>query len=199
MGTPSKLLLLLGGLAAGGLAGAADGAATPPGRAGFADGSPWGMWSAPPRSAVVSADRFGAVCPAPPAAAPGETSARRVIRYLADDALEGRLAGSEGERCAAEFLAGEFRRIGLRPAGADGGFFQDVPLASAINPHAPAGTGRNVIARLDGRDPELRDEFVVIVRQQVRLARVQQAVLEPCPVGIVDALDLAAATIFVVL
>jgi aminopeptidase YwaD len=84
------------------------------------------------------------------------------VRFLADDALEGRLAGSDGERCAGDYVAAEFRRLGLRPAGDDGTYFQDLSLASALNPHAPGGTGRNVLAAMPGSDPLLAREWVVI-------------------------------------
>jgi len=46
------------------------------------------------------------------------------VRYLADDALEGREAGTTGERCAGEYIAGVFRDMGLTGAGPDGSFFQ---------------------------------------------------------------------------
>jgi len=85
-----------------------------------------------------------------------------VVRYLADDALQGRLAGSAGERCAGELIAREFARLGLAPAGDSGSYFQAVPLASAVNPHAPGGTGRNVVAILEGADPALKGEAVVV-------------------------------------
>jgi hypothetical protein len=84
------------------------------------------------------------------------------VRFLADDALRGRLAGSEGERCAAEYVAAEFRRLGLRPAGSEGTYFQSLSLASAINPHAPPGIGRNVLGMIPGTDPTLAREWVVI-------------------------------------
>jgi Tol biopolymer transport system component len=83
-------------------------------------------------------------------------------RYLSDDALEGRLAGSPGAACAAEYLARTFHRLGLAPAGEDGSYFQEVPLRSAVNPHAPGGTGRNVLGVLPGADRSLRDEYVVV-------------------------------------
>ena len=83
------------------------------------------------------------------------------VRYLADDALEGRRAGSAGERCAGDYLAAEFARMGLKPAGTDG-YFQEVPLFSVLNPHAGGGTGRNVIAALEGVDETLRREWIVI-------------------------------------
>ena len=91
------------------------------------------------------------------------------VRYLADDALEGRLAGSPGERCAADYIAARFEALGLTPAGANGTWFQDVPIpraASGANPHATdphaTVTGRNVVALLEGTDPALQSEFVVI-------------------------------------
>jgi hypothetical protein len=90
-----------------------------------------------------------------------EQTAIAVVRYLADDALGGRLAGSEGERCAAAYIVTRFEQLGLKPAGEDGTYFQEVPLASATNPHAPAGTGRNIVALLPGTDPELADQVVV--------------------------------------
>jgi membrane-associated protease RseP (regulator of RpoE activity) len=37
-----------------------------------------------------------------------------------------------------------------------------VSLTSVLNPHASGGTGRNVIAALDGADPGLRREWVVV-------------------------------------
>lgn len=51
------------------------------------------------------------------------------VVFLADDALEGRDTGSPGHRKAAEYVAREFEKLGLRPAGTDG-FFQPVELKS---------------------------------------------------------------------
>src|ERR1035438_4380273 len=42
------------------------------------------------------------------------------VQYLADDKLEGRNTGSAGHRKAAAYVAGEFERAGLKPAGVDG-------------------------------------------------------------------------------
>src|SRR5258706_9184667 len=42
------------------------------------------------------------------------------IQVLADDKMEGRNTGSPGHRRAAEYLAGEFERAGLKPAGTTG-------------------------------------------------------------------------------
>lgn len=101
-------------------------------------------------------------CPNPSSLGADLPPVLQPVRYLADDALGGRLAGSPGERCAGDYIAGRFRALGLRPAGADGTYFQPLALASALNPHAPSGEGRNVAALLVGRDPTLRGEIVVI-------------------------------------
>ncbi len=42
------------------------------------------------------------------------------VLYLADDKLQGRNTGSEGHRQAATYVAGEFERAGLKPAGTSG-------------------------------------------------------------------------------
>ena len=101
-------------------------------------------------------------CPDPASLTSGLSLPLSAVRYLADDALKGRLAGSDGERCAGDFIAREFARIGLKPGGENGTFFQSLDLASVLNPHAPGGTGRNVIATLEGADPELKREWVVV-------------------------------------
>ena len=51
------------------------------------------------------------------------------VTVLADDRLEGRNTGSAGHRKAAEYVAAEFARAGLKPAGTDG-YLQQVRLIS---------------------------------------------------------------------
>jgi len=50
------------------------------------------------------------------------------IRYLSDDALEGRGTGTRGGQVAAAFIAAQFRRMGLEPAGDSGTYLQAVAL-----------------------------------------------------------------------
>ena len=50
------------------------------------------------------------------------------VRYLADDALEGRGAGTSGARCAAQYIADQFEAIGLEGAGLRGSYFQGFPI-----------------------------------------------------------------------
>lgn len=53
------------------------------------------------------------------------------VRVLADDAMEGRRAGTPGHRRAAEYVAKEYEKAGLRPGG-DGGWYQEVNLISRV-------------------------------------------------------------------
>ncbi len=52
------------------------------------------------------------------------------MTFLADDTLEGRETGSRGYRVAANYVAAEFARLGLKPKG-ENGFFQEVPFQTA--------------------------------------------------------------------
>ncbi|MGD8318816.1 MAG: M28 family peptidase [Gemmatimonadota bacterium] len=63
-------------------------------------------------------------CPVPGNINAGMPTPLAYVRYLADDALEGREVGSPGARCAAEYIAAHFRALGLEPAGDQGSFFQ---------------------------------------------------------------------------
>lgn len=92
----------------------------------------------------------------------GQRGTIATVRYLADDALGGRLAGSPGERCAGDYIARRFAQLKLKPAGANGTYFQEFSLASVVNPHAPAGVGRNVLAMIEGTDATLKNEFVIV-------------------------------------
>src|SRR5688572_28926525 len=53
------------------------------------------------------------------------------VRALADDAMDGREAGTPGYDRAAEYVARAYAEIGLEPAGGDGTYFQTVPLLKA--------------------------------------------------------------------
>jgi len=53
---------------------------------------------------------------------------RRHVFVLGADELEGRAPGTPGGEKAARYIAGELLRHGLRPLGADGSFYQPVPL-----------------------------------------------------------------------
>ena len=67
------------------------------------------------------------------APAPGSASIRAAdleadVRYLAGDAMQGRLTDTDGNRQAAEFVSSRFARLGLAPAGSDGTYFHRFDL-----------------------------------------------------------------------
>jgi len=74
-------------------------------------------------------------CPAASPITSGIETPLAYVRYLADDALEGREVGSPGARCAAEYIAARFESFGLQP-GADGSWFQTFPVrkGAALGP-----------------------------------------------------------------
>jgi len=49
---------------------------------------------------------------------------KKHVSYLASEKLEGRLTGTKGEQLAAEYIAKEFAKAGLKPAGENGTYFQ---------------------------------------------------------------------------
>lgn len=111
----------------------------------------------------------------------------RDLAILSADSMEGRLTGARGSWKATRWLAAQFKAAGLVPAG-DSGFVQRVPLAAS----APAGgptdphearvrprllaswaaydstpvaqrlPGANVIGLIEGSDPALRNEYVLM-------------------------------------
>jgi hypothetical protein len=75
----------------------------------------------------------------------------RHVNTLADDTLEGRAAGSRGGRAAANYLVSELRQIGVTPLGDNGTFAQDFRQSM-----------RNILAVVEGSDPILKSEALVI-------------------------------------
>jgi hypothetical protein len=73
--------------------------------------------------------RLGGPSPAGPTSA--EITPRDLERRLfiiAHDSMMGRETGSEGDYKTAEYIASEFRRLGLEPGGENGTYFQTVPF-----------------------------------------------------------------------
>ncbi len=76
---------------------------------------------------------------------------RRHVNVLADDTFEGREAGQRGGRAAAGYLVKRLEQGKLAGAGDDGSYYQ------------PFGPGyRNLLALLEGSDPELKSEIIVV-------------------------------------
>jgi hypothetical protein len=87
------------------------------------------------------------------------------IRYLASDALDGRLTGSPGNDSAAAYLARRLRDLGLKPGGDDGTYLQHwtVNPTSATREAGVAGRAtENVVGILPGSEPRLAGQDIVI-------------------------------------
>jgi Zn-dependent M28 family amino/carboxypeptidase len=56
------------------------------------------------------------------------TVLRAHLEFLADDALEGRRPGTRGGELAAKYIAAQFERMGLEPAGDSGTYYHHVPI-----------------------------------------------------------------------
>jgi Zn-dependent M28 family amino/carboxypeptidase len=63
-------------------------------------------------------------------AMPEAEKIRAHVRFLSSDLLEGRGTGQRGGDIAAEYIGTQFALYGLKPAGDDGTFFQNVPMVS---------------------------------------------------------------------
>lgn len=105
-----------------------------------------------------------------PALLISEDSLRANLKYLASDELEGRSTPSRGLDLAADYIAEQFRRAGLRPTAGDS-YFQTARLdefgaqAARMQKGLPADaptTMRNVAGILRGSDPVLRDTYVIL-------------------------------------
>ena len=53
---------------------------------------------------------------------------RAHLEFLGDDALEGRAPGTRGGLIAAKYIAAQFERLGLEPAGDSGTYYHEVPV-----------------------------------------------------------------------
>lgn len=107
----------------------------------------------------------------------------KTVRILASDRFEGRGAGYRGCWEAGEWIARRLRALGLKPAGEDGTYFQRFTFRARGSapprgkdkrgkkarrtlprpkPLFPTPTTRNVLALWEGRDPQRRNEVVII-------------------------------------
>ena len=94
---------------------------------------------------------------------PDSAAIRRDIAYLASDRLEGRLTGTPGNDSAAAYIARRYSALRLTPAFP--GYLQRFEARPAQDVHLGRTEPRptqNVVAIIRGRDPVLREEYVVI-------------------------------------
>jgi aminopeptidase YwaD len=74
------------------------------------------------------------------------------VKYLASDALEGRLTGTPGAEKAAEYIASEFKSYGLSPYGDNKTYFQKYEFVSGIK----LGTQNSFSTTVAGKKQDLK-------------------------------------------
>ena len=79
-------------------------------------------------------------------------SVGNILEFLSSDVLKGRDTGEEGLEKAAHFIAGYFQSIGVKP-------YYPAYRDTLTNIKE---TAFNVVGYLEGQDPELKDEFVIL-------------------------------------
>ena len=70
------------------------------------------------------------------------------VKYLASDELEGRLAGTEGNRKAAAYIADQMKLYGLKPGGDSGTYFQTFDFVASVK------LGKSNACSLEGKGIE---------------------------------------------
>jgi Peptidase family M28/PDZ domain len=89
---------------------------------------------------------------------------KKHITFLASDKLEGRGTSTKGEEKAAQYIAKNFKKLGLKPMGTEGTFFHQFDFAPVTNPHAtddpnkPRQKSKNVVGFLDNGA-----EFTIVI------------------------------------
>jgi hypothetical protein len=114
---------------------------------------------------VVSACMHGgASAPSPTSTSPAITAHDLEVRLtaLAHDTSMGREAGTIWNTKATDWVAQQFTRLGLKPMGENGTYFQIVPNIRVRDTTMTRGDARNVIAIIEGSDPALRGEYVSV-------------------------------------
>ena len=74
------------------------------------------------------------------------------VYYFASDSLKGRAAGSEDAAKAAAYIVNEYESMGLKP------FYDDWYMPFTRN----GKDFKNVVAVIEGNDPQLKDQYIVI-------------------------------------
>jgi Zn-dependent M28 family amino/carboxypeptidase len=90
---------------------------------------------------------------------------KRRIGIIADDSMGGRDTPSRGLEATARYIASEFRRLGLTAGGDSATFIQRYPIPGSREGRPAGGsapTAPNVVGVLEGSDPVLKNEYIVL-------------------------------------
>lgn len=84
------------------------------------------------------------------------------MHFIASDAMQGRKVGTPLELLAAEYLAAQYRGMEVWPLNPPGGKSNPYLQFFDFSIRQLKGRSQNVISWLEGSDPELKEEFIVI-------------------------------------
>ncbi|SFW42371.1 M28 family metallopeptidase [Cellulophaga fucicola] len=82
-------------------------------------------------------------------------SVEKIVSFLASDDLQGRMSGSEGIAEAATFIENSFKSSGVKPYFLS---YRD----TLTNFDAKKGVAYNVVGYIEGNDPVLKNEFIIL-------------------------------------
>src|SRR5713226_8195856 len=100
---------------------------------------------------------------------------RAHVKFLASDLLEGRGTGQRGGDVAAEYIATQFELYGLKPAGENGAYFQDVPMMGVKT--LPDTTFKLVPANGQATTLKKLDDFVTNNESQAETADIDAPIV----------------------
>lgn len=98
------------------------------------------------------------------------TALRRHVESLAHDSMSGRPTPSIGLEKSADYVTHEFGTMGLKRWGNDSSYLMRYPV-----PGHPGDSTENVVALIEGTDPALQREFIVITAHLDGLGTVPNA------------------------
>ncbi|APU10763.1 peptidase M28 [Cellulophaga lytica] len=84
-----------------------------------------------------------------------EADIKKIVSFLASDDLQGRMSGSDGIAEAATFIENNFKANGVKP------FFKTYK-DTLSNFESSKGVAYNVVGFVEGNDPKLKKEFIII-------------------------------------
>ena len=100
---------------------------------------------------------------------------RASVKYLSSNELEGRGTGQPGGDRAAEWIAAQFKKDGLKPAGENGTYFQNVPMVGIKT--LPTSTFELLISDYNSQPLKLADEIVTDNQTQTESADVDAPIV----------------------
>jgi Zn-dependent M28 family amino/carboxypeptidase len=141
--------------------------------------------AATPAKPAVAAQKVAAKKPAAVSDfVPSPEAIKAHMTFLADDALEGREAGTRGYDIAANYVAAQYALLGVKPAGDKGAYLQRVPLLA----FRPSGEGAVTLTGADGAAAALKygEDYLPVAQAQAADLTVE-APLVFVGFGVVDA------------